>query len=121
MIPRTPYVACATEPGGQMQTSGALRASIAIIAAIIVTAMSACIVDASKAVSDMTAPSTAAHPFDIRMTSVKTNGGALMFDVGVAEIDSVTSSVGTAFMIDGVGASSITARVVYKGQWQDGV
>ncbi|MEO8621926.1 MAG: hypothetical protein ABI625_12725 [bacterium] len=113
-----------------MHSSRGLNALFAIGAVAVVTAsIGACNSEGLTAPDDVRTPANATAnamitgAYDVRASSAQHTGGALMFDVGRALIDSVTSTTGAVFFIDGgsANASDVTARVVYTGQLGDGV
>lgn len=113
-----------------MHSSPGLNALLAIGAVAVVTAsIGACGSDQLTAPDDARTPASATastmrtDAYDLRASSAEQSGVALMFDVTRALIDSVTSTTGTVFIIDGgsASASDATARVVYTGQLRDGV
>jgi hypothetical protein len=113
-----------------MHSSRGLKALLAIgVVAVVTASIGACGSDQLTAPDDVRTPANATastmrtDAYDLRASSAEQSGGALMFDVARALIDSVTSTTGTVFLIDGgsAGGSDVTARVVYTGQLHDGV
>ncbi|MEP6733271.1 MAG: hypothetical protein ABJE10_21690 [bacterium] len=113
-----------------MHSSRGLNALLAIGAVAVVTAsIGACGSDQLTAPDDVRTPANAttstmrADAYDLHASSAEQSGVALMFDVEHALIDSVTSTTGAVFIIDGgsANASDGTAHVVYTGQLRDGV
>ena len=94
-----------------------------LAAGAIVASVTACNTEGFAGSGDDTAPAKtlAARPFDIKVSS-RQGGGALMFRVTGAAVDSVTSTDGTAFMIASAEGDPVaTTQVVYTGKWNEGV
>jgi len=97
---------------------------------LVTVGIGACHGDSMTASEDVRTPANAmiTGAYDVRATSAQQHegqhaGGALMFDVARADLDSVTSTTGTVFTIDRSASNElgVTVRVVYAGHVGDDV
>ena len=85
-------------------------------------AVAGCAADRLTGPRSVTAESSVSRAFDLHLASHDSKAGALMFTVSGASVDSITSSVGRVFTIDGAaeGVAPVT-RAVFSGEADGGV
>lgn len=93
-------------------------AGVALCALVI----AGCTADRLTGPRDATAESEISRAFDVHLASHDLKSGALLFTVSGATIDSITSSTGSVFTIDGAaeGLAPVT-RAVFSGDVDGGV